>query len=84
VGRIDRADIDSINFTGSVMDLLFYALILWAGLLLWERLSERRRRAAQEDLVAHAVQYRLAALTQPNSPQDHRQSQYLHADKRNS
>lgn len=29
VGRIDWADHDSINPIGSLLDLLFYALILW-------------------------------------------------------
>ena len=36
-GRIDWADLDSINFLGSLIDVLFYSLILRGGVLLWQR-----------------------------------------------
>ena len=31
VGKIDWADLDSINPLGSLLDLLFYASLLWGG-----------------------------------------------------
>src|SRR5512142_1751177 len=37
VGRIDWADLDSINPLGSLIDILFYALILRLGWALWRR-----------------------------------------------
>jgi TRAP-type C4-dicarboxylate transport system permease large subunit len=43
VGTIDWADRTSINIIGSLVDLLFYSLLLWGGLLLWQRFSEWRR-----------------------------------------
>jgi hypothetical protein len=81
VGRIDKADISGLNLIGSVIDLLFYALLLWGGLLLWKRFSERRAQASQEELAALAVQYRLLARRRLYAPEDNRRSSYFHADK---
>lgn len=38
-GRIDWADLDSINFLGSLLDLLFYSMILRLEWWLWDRRS---------------------------------------------
>ncbi len=42
VGKIDWADLDSINYLGSFIDLLFYTSLLWVGWLVVFRAVPRR------------------------------------------
>lgn len=43
VGRIDRADLDSVNLLGTLIDLLFYALLLSGAWGLWRGKAYRPR-----------------------------------------
>lgn len=41
VGKIEWADIDSINLLGSLVDILFYRVLLWIAWLVVRRFSHR-------------------------------------------
>ena len=71
VGHIDWADRDSPNLLGSAIDLLFYALILWGSLLLWQYLSQRRRE--RRLMQQMPPRYNLGYLHPGNqhAPEDH-------------
>ncbi len=62
IGRIDWSQRMSLNMVGTVLDLLFYSLLLWGGLLLWQRLSEWRKYHAylQQMSTGYNTSYRHA------------------------